>query len=86
MGRSWYQYGCDVISEHYQRLHAGEPERSVDDILDEIRLKQYPFGERRYWPYKAWLRAIRDWRRLLRHTGRLYEPELDPNQTKLFDS
>ena len=30
----------------------------IDELFKNISRKLYPFGERKYWPYKVWLSAI----------------------------
>lgn len=47
--------------------HAGEP---PDDVEKAIRAA-YPFGERRRWPYKVWLRCVREAMNVIRG-GPLY--------------
>jgi len=37
----------------------GEPPAAV------VR-EAYPFGERKYWPYKVWCRRVRAWRKAAR--------------------
>lgn len=33
-----------------------------DDVVARATRDAYPFGERKYHPYKAWLRAVKDWK------------------------
>ncbi len=41
---------------------AQPPVEALDvGILDGPLLEAYPFGERKYWPYKSWLQAIKRW-------------------------
>ena len=53
--RSWYQKSrllIEAIIHNYRRA----PEAELRKIIS----RNYPFGERKHWPYKAWLRAVND--------------------------
>jgi hypothetical protein len=53
---SRYEFSCRLIARELPTMvapHATEAEVKV--ALKEL----YPFGMRKYWPYKAWLRARR---------------------------
>jgi len=57
MTGSWY----DSAVDHIRKLDATLPA----DLPVEERKKAvsaaYPYGERRYWPYKMWLKAQREY-------------------------
>ena len=55
---SWYTTAYKIISEQTQEMK----ECGITDIKRQMQLvsKNYPFYERKYWPYKAWLRAKKD--------------------------
>jgi hypothetical protein len=64
---TWYESALGVLRA------LGLPLDMPADAEAEAVRKAYPFGERAYWPYKAWLKAVKDWRadreRLRRFTG-----------------
>lgn len=75
--QSRYQEACAVIAA----VHADLP----PDADEAQRLKAidaaYPFGQRKFWPYKMWLKARREY--IARHSsapaGPLFErPHLSP--------
>lgn len=49
---------ADIADKYLRELYEAHPEPTKEQIRDA-----YPFGERRYWPYKAWLRRVGAWRR-----------------------
>ncbi|HZV56131.1 MAG TPA: hypothetical protein VFF89_00520 [Sphingobium sp.] len=53
----------DIARQTISHVHATLPE----DISFTARKKAiraaYPFGERAYWPYKAWCKAVRNYLR-----------------------
>lgn len=61
---TWYSRAVPVV---WAALRALPPDATDAAIRRALR-DAYPFGERRYWPYKVWLRACRDvcrdWARL----------------------
>jgi hypothetical protein len=64
--RRWVAHA--VILDAYDRMrceHASwmTPRR----LLPLIRRHEYPWGERKHWPYKAWLMACRDVLAFLEH-------------------
>lgn len=85
---TWRQKAAPIIAKVIEQ-HRGEPESQVRKALREA----YPFGPRRYHPYKMWLKEIRfqlgkeplrrqgSGRRLARKPGLL----LPPDQGGLFD-
>lgn len=53
----------DIARETVARVHASLPEGvSFKDRKAAIKAS-YPFGERNYWPYKAWCKAQREYLR-----------------------
>lgn len=42
-------------------IHASLPETATLKQRKEALKNGYPFGERSYWPYKAWLKARRQY-------------------------
>ncbi|QPI73888.1 hypothetical protein [Sphingobium sp. Cam5-1] len=64
----------DRARETIRKVHATLPE----DISFTARRKAiraaYPFGERRYWPYKGWLKAQREY--LRKHDPKTPAPPL----------
>jgi hypothetical protein len=57
MDMSWYVSAVDHIKEADAKLPA---DISIEDRKKAISAA-YPFGERRYWPYKMWLKAQREY-------------------------
>ena len=54
MTTSWRDSALQAMFRvHAEQLQAGANPQQIADAID----KAYPFGERRYWPYKAWLSA-----------------------------
>lgn len=51
----WARISREVVTR-VLRETAGQPEAVVRKALFDA----YPFGERKFWPYKAWLQAIAD--------------------------
>jgi hypothetical protein len=60
--QSWREKARPIIAEVLQVM-AGRPWKEVRATLAEV----YPFGQRKHYPYKAWLLEIR-WQRG-RHRG-----------------
>lgn len=57
MSTSWRDLALQAMfAVHAAQLQSGANPQQIADAID----KAYPFGERRYWPYKAWLSA-RKW-------------------------
>lgn len=52
---SWYEISCNVI----RSVIASNPhlERKSPEMR-KLANKAYPFGDRRMWPYKMWLKAM----------------------------
>lgn len=76
MAKTWRERARPIIQQILQDT-AGKEEKEITKALYDA----YPFGERKYHPYKIWLDEIRVQRKL-KKTGRtLCE---DPNQQKLF--
>lgn len=57
MSFSWYRASQNAIKIAHENIPADAtfPERK------KAIHAAYPFGERRYWPYKAWLKAQREY-------------------------
>jgi hypothetical protein len=55
MIRSWGEYAAEVIAE----VIAEQPGAARKRRCGSGSRQAYPFGERRMWPYKAWLREVR---------------------------
>lgn len=54
MSNSWRDSALQTMFHvHTEQLQAGANPQKIADAID----KAYPFGQRRYWPYKAWLSA-----------------------------
>lgn len=49
----WHDRCWQRIAE----IHATLPENATLKERKEALKNAYPFGERKYWPYKAWLKA-----------------------------
>jgi hypothetical protein len=52
--RSWGERAAEVIAGVIAE-HRGAPEAEMRGHIAAA----YPFGERRLWPYRAWLKAVR---------------------------
>lgn len=53
---SWWKEESDrVIAAQLEEYQAGG---LTGDALKRAIGRHYPFGERRYWPYKVWLRQL----------------------------
>lgn len=54
---SRFQQSIGIINEALKdEKYCGLP---IDEKYKRISIDCYPFGERNYWPYKAWLSAIK---------------------------
>lgn len=53
---SWRDHSNQVLAKLFV---IGQPEPTDEQIRDA-----YPFGERKYHPYKIWLSAVKEWRAL----------------------
>ena len=62
---SWRETSHQYIESRFRRLKAEHPDLSDVEVLKLINRDHYPFGERRYLPYKAWRQAIREWQEKL---------------------
>jgi hypothetical protein len=54
---SWY----DSAREHIRRLHDALPEDVAFEDRQKAVSEAYPWGERKYHPYKMWLKAQREY-------------------------
>lgn len=59
---TWREISLKVIHERYTSIKEGQPQLRDEVILRMVSLHYYPFGERACWPYKAWLKALRDYK------------------------
>lgn len=53
---TWYeraQAHIRVVADDYNGDDLAQLEKTIRE--------SYPFGERKYWPYKAWLKAVNDY-------------------------
>ena len=53
--RTWRQCAAATIVE----VRLAHPEARGDELRKLLK-PHYPFGVRRYWPYKAWCKAVED--------------------------
>lgn len=58
---SWAEHSARVLVALKLREDDPDAARKVHDA--------YPFGERRYWPYKEWLKMVRRYYPWLRRPG-----------------
>lgn len=87
-GKTW----LDCADEHLARVFGSTP-GYIPPYL--VLAAAYPWGERKFWPYKAWLKRRRAWL-TCREQGLLYpEPPRrrksrfvrpDPRQREIFDA
>ncbi len=54
---SWYDQARATIAA----VHAGLPKTATLDERKAAIDSAYPFGDRAHWPYKAWLKARREY-------------------------
>jgi hypothetical protein len=50
---SWRDVACPIVARVVGRVGRGDPK-----ALRRALRKAYPFGERKYWPYKVWLDEV----------------------------
>ena len=53
---TWYQKS----QAHIQQVVSKNQHGNLSELEKTIR-QSYPFGERKHYPYKAWLRAVNDY-------------------------
>ena len=76
---AWRDYAAPIIAKVLKETK-GQDEKAIKQALRDA----YPFGERKYHPYKIWLDEIKV-QRGLRKFG--HKPEVTPeNQTDLFNT
>lgn len=64
--KTWRQYSLEHIHERFTAIRAAQADTVSDvQVLRMVSIDHYPWGERRGWPYKAWLAAMRDYRKKL---------------------
>lgn len=68
---SWREVATSFIREGIQEYSQDIPD--ADALFKKISREKYPFGERQYYPYKAWLQEIAHQKQLYIWKGR--EPE-----------
>lgn len=78
MSKTWREYARPIIAEVLKTTE-GQTEKEIRKALRDA----YPFGERRYHPYKVWLDEIKV-QRGQKKFGKTHNIESDPNQTNLF--
>lgn len=54
MSKTWREHAKPIIAEVLKSTK-GLPDKEIRKALREA----YPFGERKYWPYKVWCDEIR---------------------------
>ena len=77
---SWRRHARPIIARVLKETQ-GQDEQAVRKALKEA----YPFGERKYWPYKVWCDEVQRQmhkRRQRDRRGRIVVP--DPNQMDFF--
>lgn len=52
---SWRKYAAPIIAETIREM----PDGATDKDLRRALRDAYPFGERKYWPYKVWCDEVR---------------------------
>jgi hypothetical protein len=75
---AWREHAAPIIAEVLKQT-AGKPEDEIKKALKEA----YPFGPRKYHPYKIWLDEIKVQRGKRKFNERKLEP-VPENQTDLF--
>lgn len=78
MAKNWRDYARPIIQQVLKET-AGKPEKEIRQAL----IDAYPFGERKYHPYKIWLDEIRV-QRGLRKFGHKKNEVVPANQGGLF--
>lgn len=78
---TWGDIASRVIDKAVTEISSKNDDK--DKMYQYISKNYYPFGERKHWPYKAWLTAIQ------RHKNGPAKKErkvklVDPNQTVMF--
>lgn len=68
---SWRNIAAPII-ENVLRTYEGEDEKVIKKALRDA----YPFGPRRYFPYKCWLDEIRRQRGILKKRDRAPEEQM----------
>lgn len=65
MNGTWRERSRGIIVDRFYSIRKIQPQLSDADILKMVSLNYYPFGERRGYPYAAWLLAMGDIKRKL---------------------
>lgn len=58
---TWYESACATIDAAYKDLSKQFPTMNAAQIMREISRTRYPFGVREHFPYKQWLKAVKDY-------------------------
>jgi hypothetical protein len=79
---SWSTIARRHVDEAYREIKAEHPDMPDEQIMRKVSKEHYPFGERELWPYKAWLRAVKNYRQALG----VVTPKDAARETPLFDN
>lgn len=63
MKKSWKQQSFEVIDKIFNSITREQPHLSPAEVLRLVSLHYYPFGKRNNHPYKAWLGAMKDYKK-----------------------
>lgn len=77
--RTWRQKARPIVAEVLAATK-GQSERAIKAAIRDA----YPFGEREYYPYKAWCEEVR-WQRGLSRQKKRTDPEVDERQLLLIE-
>jgi hypothetical protein len=61
MNESWTLRSFNIIVDAFNEMRNNKINECLTDeqIFRKVSLERYPFGERANWPYKAWLKALK---------------------------
>lgn len=76
MSHTWRESARPIIAQVLKETK-GQPDKEIRKALRDA----YPFGERKYWPYKVWCDEVKLQLGLKKHK-QFIQPE---NQTSLFN-
>lgn len=65
MSSYWGTCAMRTIEAEMRAHLANDPLADRQELLRHINTHHYPFGERRMWPYTAWRKAVRAYRKAL---------------------
>lgn len=60
--KTWREKSLEYIHEGYCEVKKEQPELTDKEVLRIVGRDYYPFGERAYFPYAAWLKAMRQYK------------------------